>query len=228
MSRKTKTKYVLFLFSFYFLSYFLIQSVIASGHNLLTSLDQLIPFIPEFIWIYHTLIPVFIATTMILIERKSVFYTAFFSVLLASVIMNLFYVYFPVAYPREMWQLTEPSWSGFFVELTRQVDGANNAFPSGHVTLSCLLTLLVGLTNFAKRYNWLQPLYAIWAMLIAVATLVLKQHFIVDVASGLALALMCYLLIKHIVYKRLVVDGPTTVIATQNITLQAEKKLIIG
>jgi membrane-associated phospholipid phosphatase len=201
VSRKTKTKYVLFLFSFYFLSYFLIQSVITSGHNLLTSLDQLIPFVPEFIWIYHTLIPVFIITTMILIERKSVFYTAFFSVLLASIVMNLFYIYFPVTYPRDMWQLTEPSLSGFFVELTRRVDGANNAFPSGHVTLSCLLTLLIGLTNFAKRYNWLQPLYAVWAILIAASTLTLKQHFIVDVVSGIILALMCYLLMKFIVFK---------------------------
>ena len=227
MTRRAKTKYVLFLFSFYFFSYFMIQSAIASGHNLLTNIDQLIPFMPGFIWIYHTLIPIFIITTMILIERKKVFYTAFFSVLLASVVMNLFYVYFPVAYPRELWQVTEPSISGFFVNLTRQVDGSNNAFPSGHVTLSWLLVLFVGLTNFAKQRKWVQPLYVVWATLIAVSTLVLKQHFIVDVASGIVLALICFMLIKHIVYKRQFSDGCALNLAHRG-KLQSEKKLIIG
>ena len=203
VSIRAKTRYVLFLFSFYFCSYFLIQSAItSSSHNFLTTVDQLIPFVPEFIWIYHTIVPVFLITTILLIKRKDVFYTAFLSILLATVVMNLFYVYLPVSYPREIWQPTDMSASSVFVELTRQIDGSNNAFPSGHVTLSWLLTLLVGLTSFAKKHKWTQYIYALWASLISVSTLVLKQHFMVDVLSGVILATLCYFLVKRFVFER--------------------------
>ena len=203
VSIRAKTRYVLFLFFFYFCSYFLIQSAItSSNHDFLTAVDQLIPFVPEFIWIYHTMVPVFLITTILLIKRKDVFYTAFLSILLATVVMNLFYVYLPVSYPREIWQPTDMSASSVFVELTRQIDGSNNAFPSGHVTLSWLLTLLVGLTSFAKKHKWTQYIYVLWASLISVSTLVLKQHFMVDVFSGVILATLCYFLVKRFVFER--------------------------
>ena len=207
VSVRAKTRYVLFLFFFYFCSYFLIQSesaITSPDHDFLTAVDQLIPFVPEFIWIYHTMVPVFLITTILLIKRKNVFYTAFLSILLATVVMNLFYVYLPVSYPREIWQPADMSVSSVFVELTRQIDGSNNAFPSGHVTLSWLLTLLVGLTSFAKKHKWIQRFYVLWAFLISISTLTLKQHFMVDVFSGVILAILCYFLVKRFILKRVV------------------------
>lgn len=201
MTRKTKTKYVILLFFPYFTIYFLLQSATTSGYNLLTDVDIIIPFVPEFIWVYHTLIPVFFITTVLMIEKKNVFFSAMFSVFIASVIMIAFYTFFPVFYPRD--GHTEASLSGLMVELTRTIDGANNTFPSAHVTFSWLLAFFAGMSAYAKKNRWIKPVYLSWALLISISTVTLKQHFIVDVFSGMVLAMACFVLAKNVVYERM-------------------------
>jgi membrane-associated phospholipid phosphatase len=199
---KAKAKYVFMTTLPYIIIYFILQSalVINTSYNLTIGLDKLIPFVPEFIWIYHSIIPIFILTTVILIEKRPVFFTAIASIVFASVVMLLFYTFFPAFYPRDGY--TEASLSGFLVEVTRGIDGSNNTFPSGHVTFAWLMVFFIGLSNFSKEHRWVQPVYILWASLISVSTLVLKQHFIVDVFSGMALATMCYFLGKYLVYER--------------------------
>ena len=207
MTIKAKAKYVFLTILPYIILYFLLQSalVMNTNHNLTTDLDNLIPFVPEFIWIYHSMIPIFILTTVILIEKKPVFFTAIASIIFASVIMLLFYTFFPAFYPRD--GHTEASLSGFLVEVTRSIDGSSNTFPSGHVTFAWLLVFFIGLSNFAQKYKWIQVIYILWALLISISTLVLKQHFIVDVFSGMALATLCYFLGKHLVFERMLVTN---------------------
>ena len=200
MTRKAKTKYVVLLFLHYFIIYFLLQTANTSGYNLLTEIDKIIPFIPEFIWIYHTLIPVFFVTTVLMIEKKNVFFSAMFSVFIASVIMIAFYVFLPAFYPRDGY--TEASLSGMVVEFTRTIDGANNTFPSAHVTFSWLLAFFAGISAYAKKNKWIKPAYLLWAFLISVSTVTLKQHFIVDVFSGIVLAVACYAFAKNMIYER--------------------------
>ena len=200
MTRKAKTKYVVLLFLPYFIIYFLLQTANISGYNLLTEIDKIIPFIPEFIWIYHTLIPVFFVTTVLMIEKKNVFFSAMFSVFIASVIMIAFYVFLPAFYPRDGYN--EASLSGMVVEFTRTIDGANNTFPSAHVTFSWLLAFFAGISAYAKKNKWIKPAYLLWAFLISVSTVTLKQHFIVDVFSGIVLAVACYAFAKNMIYER--------------------------
>ena len=199
MSRKVKAKYAVLVILPYLILYFLIQSVITSGHNLSTSLDLAIPFIPEFIWIYHTIIPVFLLTTIILIEKKEVFFSAMAAIGLVSLVMLVFYIFFPAPYPRQAF--IDASLSDTLVKFTRMIDGAGNTFPSGHVTFAWLLAFSAGLSAYAKRCKWIQPAYFMWAFLISISTLVLKQHFIVDVAFGLILALTAYHLAKRYVFE---------------------------
>jgi len=205
VTRKAKTKYIILLFLPYFIIYFALQSAITSGYNLLTDVDKVIPFVPEFVWIYHTLIPVFFTTTVLMIEKKNVFFSALFSVFVASVIMIMFYTFFPVFYPRDGY--TEASLSGLMVELTRTIDGANNTFPSAHVTFSWLLAFFAGMSTYAKKNKWIKPVYLLWAFLISVSTVVLKQHFIIDVFSGVILAMACFALAKNVVYERMFVTN---------------------
>jgi len=62
MTIRAKAKYVFLTILPYIILYFLLQSVLVinTSHNLTTDLDKLIPFVPEFIWIYHSMIPIFI------------------------------------------------------------------------------------------------------------------------------------------------------------------------
>ena len=203
MSNGTKAKYLTLFIIFNFVTYFGIQLLFTvSEYNFLITLDHAIPFVPQFVWVYHTLIPVILITMFSFVSRKEVFFSAFTAYMIASVTLSIFYVLFPSFYPRESF-VDPSSISGWLVELTRMIDGANNTFPSGHVTFSWLLAFFVGLTQYAKSRLWIRTVYYIWAILITLSTLALKQHFIVDVLSGILLAGMCYFLSKNIIFKQL-------------------------
>ena len=111
--------------------------------------------------------------------------------------MCLFYVFFPSFYPRESF-VDVSTISGWLIEITRSIDGPHNTFPSGHVTFAWLLVFFVSLSQYTRKYSWIKVLYFSWATLISISTLTLKQHFVVDVLSGLALASLSYYLGRKI------------------------------
>jgi hypothetical protein len=81
-----------------------------------------------------------------------------------------------------------PSAPGTLLHLLRSIDPPVNAFPSLHVALACLAALaLRGLPVWGR-------LAAAHAVLQAGVVLLVKQHQIVDVAGGVALAFLAHLL----------------------------------
>lgn len=62
-------------------------------------------------------------------------------------------------------------------------DRPTNLFPSLHVSLSFLCAVAVGRV-FPRRRVWMLA----WATLIAVSTLFVRQHYVIDVAGGAAVA----------------------------------------
>tara|TARA_R100000008_G_scaffold86470_1_gene79737 strand:- start:777 stop:1415 length:639 start_codon:yes stop_codon:yes gene_type:complete len=192
--------------------YFLIQSLIgASQYDLLTSVDTQIPFIPQFIWIYHTIIPVIFFTGTLLFKKRNVFLGLIFAIISSGAIMCLFYVLFPSFYPREAIADTSTT-SGWLVNLTHAIDGPHNTFPSGHVTFAWLLVFFVSLSEYIRKNPLMKYAYIVWATLVSISTLTLKQHFIVDVFSGMMLAALIY----YLVYKLYVVGRPNKLINTDD------------
>ena len=203
MSLVTKTKYLILFLFLNLVTYFGIQFFItASEYDLLTQFDVNIPLVPEFVWIYHTLIPVIALTLLVLVKKKELFLSAMGAFGIATVALSVFYIAFPSFYPREGFE-TSAGVSAFLLECTRWIDAPHNTFPSGHVTFAWLLTFLVGLASCAKRNKLIYLGFFIWASLISVSTLVLKQHYVIDVFSGMALAAICYFLSKAIIFERL-------------------------
>lgn len=203
MSLVTKTKYLILFIFFNLVTYFGIQFFItANEYDLLTQFDLDIPFIPEFVWVYHTLLPVIALTMLVLVKKRELFLSAMGAFAVATVALSIFYVAFPSFYPRESFEVSAGV-SGFLLRMTRLIDGAHNTFPSGHVTFAWLLTFLVGLANCVKRNKLIHLAFFGWATLISISTVVLKQHYIIDVFSGMALASLCYFLSKTIIFERL-------------------------
>ena len=199
MSVRAKARYIFLTLLFYFIAYFSIQSFITvNEYNLSTEIDRLIPFVPQFVWVYHTIVPILLFTAIVLIQRKDVFLSMITALIVAGLTMSVFYVVFPSFYPRE--PIGDYSLSAALVEMTRMVDGPSNTFPSGHVTFSWILVFFVSLSEQARKFRWA---YLLWAVLITTSTLVLKQHFIVDAISGILLASVCYYFAKNTVFERL-------------------------
>ena len=209
MSVQAKTK-VVFLFTLlpYMIIYFAIQSCVSTGnsYDLLTNLDQAIPFNSHFVWVYHTFLPVIVATLIFMIKKKELFLSAIGSLLMATMILSFFYIFFPSFYPRDAF-VDNSTLSGFLVELTRKIDGAQNTFPSTHVTFSWLMVFFIGLSSCAKKNKWIYFAYFLWASLISISTLTIKQHYIIDVLSGALLAYFCYQISKTFVFDRLVTSN---------------------
>jgi len=99
-------------------------------------------------------------------------------------------------------EAVEPLWSaelafappqdlGAFPELFRFADRLNltyNLVPSLHVALSVLC-----IAAFSARANPAgKVLFWIWAVAIALSTLLTHQHHVIDVVAGFALALIAY------------------------------------
>ena len=191
MSIWEKAKYTSIITIFITISYFAIQNLVPfTSLDLTLPIDSRIPFVPEFIWLYHTLSPVLVISCIFLIKRKSVFYTSCISFLLAASVLNIFYVVLPSFYPREDFIIE--GISSWMVSLTRELDGSNNTFPSGHVALSWLLFFSLQKVDAIKKSTLGKWTFFIWASLISLSTLFLKQHYFVDVVSGIALAYFCH------------------------------------
>ena len=198
VSLKSKASYMMFFSIINFALYFVIQAF-ATEHkfDFMTSYDEAIPFMPEHIWIYHSIMPVIVATMTLLVKTRRNFFTTFWSCVVAAVVLNVSHLLLPAHYPRVPFEIN--SISEMLVELTRQIDGANNTFPSGHVTFAWLLFIGASNTKLADIFAGVKPLYLLWAIGVSLSTLVLKQHYIVDVLTGVSLAYTSYFLVDSVV-----------------------------
>ncbi len=150
----------------------------------LAALDRLAGFDPRWVWVYQSVylltatLP-WLATTRAELKTYLVGFT-----FLASVCF-LFYLFCPIIVPRPV---TDHA-SGMY-RLLLAYDGPYNAFPSLHAGF-LYLTLA-----FARRVYGRIPLATTmflftWSALILWSTLVTKEHYVVDLVAGIALAAGC-------------------------------------
>jgi len=189
MALETKAKYIFTWLIVTSALYFSVQAVVTHGYSFLTPLDGLIPFVPELVWLYHTLFPVIVCTTVFSMQNRRVFFNTVAALTLSMGILTVFHLLFPSYYPRqELEPSTLSSVSVWLVEFTREFDAACNTFPSGHVAFSWILYFCVLDSDCAKRNKSFRSTYLLWTVGITLSTLLLKQHYIFDVIAGIILA----------------------------------------
>jgi membrane-associated phospholipid phosphatase len=184
-----RRRYLVVLFAAYLmwvLCYELVGHLAARlpASDLTTSWDRAIPLWPPAVWAYEScyllpLVPVLLARDW---HRVNVW-------LLACLLANLsaFVVYFllPVAFPRPV---LGASWAEHVIAWEYAIDfkpGANN-LPSMHVALSWLAAFACAGQG---RSRWLVGALGLLAALISLSTLLVKQHLLWDVVTGVIWAL---------------------------------------
>jgi membrane-associated phospholipid phosphatase len=173
--------------------YFLIQGYVSNEYNFLTPFDTAFPFMPEFVWIYQSLLPVIALTMVLLVKSKRLFFNTFWSCLVATVVIHLFWLVFPSFYPRP--EIDPVTLSEAFVQLSYEIDNSSNTFPSGHVAFSWIMYLGARKSELAKKTSGLSNLYLLWALGVSLSTLAIKMHYVIDVIGGLAIASFCFYLV---------------------------------
>ena len=147
-------------------------------------IDDLIPFQPEWVWVYSGLYYPIIISLIFTVKSFAQFnYTAFSFITLLGMQLIIFYL-FPVKIPQS-WRDYEPSrsLSTRFLALVHSFDGLPNSIPSMHVSVATLTALHLNrnLTPLIGHYAALSLLFPV---LIGISAVFTKQHYVIDLPAG--------------------------------------------
>jgi membrane-associated phospholipid phosphatase len=161
-------------------------------------LDRAIPFIPISFWLYASGLLFF--PTVYFLNRCTVSLNKHLYSFLALILVSvLVFQLLPTTYPRGLYPLpmdTDPA-TRFLIHWFWEVDRPTNCAPSLHVSISFLIAF--GFIDDQKPYF---PWILAWAILLSISTLTTKQHYVVDVLSGFALAVFLFWFFhRHLTYR---------------------------
>ena len=169
-------------------------------YDITSPIDNLIPIIPATIIIYLGCYVYWLINYVLGAGQEDDEAYKFLSAdLFAKLICMVIFIAFPTTNTRPVLED-----NGFFTEALKmlyQIDAADNLFPSIHCLTSWFCLIAV-----RKNPN-IKTVYKIISVIITVAicvsTLTTRQHVIVDVAGGIALAEFSYLIVDKIGFTRI-------------------------
>ncbi len=154
--------------------------------NLFIATELRIPFIPEFVWIYLSLYLLFLTPPFFLDHER--IRTLGRQLVAATVFCGLIFLLLPAQLGFER-TIPEGQFYGSLFANLFAVDLPHNMVPSLHVTFSALI--LFALMD-SPRSPLVRTLFASWLVLICVSTVLVHQHHLLDVVTGLLVAISFY------------------------------------
>lgn len=157
----------------------------AYHYDFTTAFDKKVPFVPAWVSIYF-ICYVFWVVNYILVSRldKQHFYRFVTADLVAKLICGFFFFVLPTTNVRP-----EVTGNGIWEVLMRwlyAVDEPTNLFPSIHCLTSWFC--YIGIRGQKKIPVWYQRFSFLFAVLVCLSTQFTKQHYVVDLIGGVALA----------------------------------------
>jgi len=152
-------------------------------HDFSLPLDARLPFVPAFILFYVAAYVSWYLGYVLICRKHPQCCGVVFADLIAKVICLVFFIFLPTSIQRPV-----PEGDGPILWLVRLIYAADtpadNLFPSIH----CLESWLVwrGMIGQAHLSRKVKIVYFVSAMLVFAATLLVKQHVIVDIPAGIA------------------------------------------
>ena len=182
------------LVAFQSIIFFLTKPFIHDPYILGSILDNTIPYVPHFIWIYIFwyfmlfAVPYYIAS-----KSKVSLYKYITTYLITTIIAGLIFVLFPNSVIRA--DITGTDIANKLVSIIYKMDTpAINCLPSIH----CLFSYLFILAVFdAKKStsNLMKTIITILSILVILSTLFIKQHVIYDAVASLILAITIWIIV---------------------------------
>lgn len=158
-------------------------------HRTDIALDARLPFVPGFALPYFSAYILGLMGYILMIGHPGLG-SVLWGYLFLVVVGSLCYVLFPsTVIRREDMKVT--GMSTWMLTQFQKLSGPYNVFPSMHFGYS-LFSALVGWHYYGLPTGLVLIL---WALLIALATLLTKQHYILDLAGGLVVGALAYMLI---------------------------------
>lgn len=155
-------------------------------YEMYTTWELSIPLIPWMIVVYVSYVGVFLLLPMIMKSGQAIVSLAY-GFLAAILTSTVVFVVFPgeLGYPRP----EHVEGFDFLFQTLYQIDRPHNLYPSLHVTFSSLTALAM---MHQANVRWFHYLIAGWAVTIGASVILVHQHHLFDVATGLILGIGCY------------------------------------
>lgn len=160
-------------------------------HSLLTAIDEKIPIIPAFSIIYLGCY-LFWVLNYALAGRsgKDYFYNFVTNIFLGYLISGFIFCIFPTYIERPSLDTVPDTLGKLLMTYVYNTDTPVNLFPSMHCQISWYCYLAV--RNQKGIYKWYQHTSLIIAILVCISTVVIKQHYLIDVVAGVLIAEFTY------------------------------------
>ena len=151
-------------------------------YPLYVDMELSIPLIPEFFWLYMSMYalfllpPFFLNTAQLKILGKQL--------IMATIASGIIFLLIPTELGFERIEPIDHFYSSLYAQLFT-IDLPHNLVPSLHIVFSAIIVfaLLEGMENIAARIViWL------WLILLCLSTLLVHQHHLLDVITGLLIA----------------------------------------
>lgn len=152
-------------------------------------IDNVIPFWPYTIWVYLSECVLFVSVYVLTKDMQNV-NKYLYSMTALQIVSVIIFVLWPTTFPRHLYPIPEEGLDGLTrlaIFLTRSSDDPSNCLPSLHVS-GVYLSSFMFLDEQKKKF----PFYFLWATLVAISTITLKQHYFLDVVAGLGVAILFY------------------------------------
>lgn len=161
----------------------------------LYAFEKSIPFLPWTIVFYFLAYIQVVFAILISYKRELKKDT---TVIICLIILHgLFFLFFPTVYPRPILPTETGTLSRLGYNIIIFFDSAKNCFPSLHVALSLMASLI--LSKHSKRLKIIS--YTITTITI-ISTLTLKQHYFLDIWGGIVTTIIFYFLLVYEPYRK--------------------------
>jgi membrane-associated phospholipid phosphatase len=157
------------------------------ARQLESSIDDLIPFSPRWVWVYSVVYFAVILYLNFVLESQAQFIQVALSYVLLLALQVVCFLAFPVRTP-DSWRVPADcrGLSERHLAFLQRFDASSNSFPSMHTSVAMLTALHLygdhGMTAFA------------FPALIGLSCVFTKQHYVVDIPAGAALGWLSHAL----------------------------------
>jgi len=145
--------------------------------NWIIRVDRYIPMFEPGMDVLYLSVFVLILYPFVVIRDPKAFWTFALSFGLVMAVSFLVFALYPV-------KMRRPPAKFWLLKITQATDKASNTIPSLHASMATLPFLVAVLYG-----GWEWPVVGIWSLGILASTVLVKQHYLVDIISGVLLAL---------------------------------------
>lgn len=163
-----------------------------AARELGSSVDDLIPYVPHWVWVYSFLYYPAILYVNLVLKSPEQFTQVASSYMLLIALVAPIYLLFPVRTPQS-WRVPPErrTHSERFLAFVQRFDAPSNSFPSMHTSVAMLTALHLydrhGMASFA------------FPALIGLSCLFTKQHYLVDIPAGAAMGWLVHRLYEALI-----------------------------